>query len=52
VLGANMKGWGGRLRSNLHRWLGNDATMFVALFVLFCLLFLYFFFALTFKYFD
>jgi hypothetical protein len=48
-----MKSRGGQSRLNfLYRWLSSDAAIFGALFVLFCLLLLYFFFALTFKYFD
>jgi hypothetical protein len=34
------------------RWLKGDAVIYIAAFVLLCVLLLYFFFALTFKYFD
>ena len=48
-----MKSRDGQPRSNfLYRWVSSDAAMFAALFVLLCVLVIYFYFAVTFKYFD
>ena len=48
-----MKSRGGQSRSNfLHRWLSSDAAMFAILLVLLCVILIYFYFAVTFKYFD
>jgi hypothetical protein len=49
-----MKNQDGRPRSSFFwpRWLKGDAVTYIAAFVLLCVLLLYFFFALTFKYFD
>jgi hypothetical protein len=53
VFGADVRRRGGWPISNfLYRWLSSDAAMFVALFVLLCLLLVYFYFALSFEYFD
>jgi hypothetical protein len=53
MLGAGMKRQDGRAKSNfLYRWLSSDAAMYAALFVLGCLLLVYLFFAISFKYFD
>jgi hypothetical protein len=54
ALGAEMKRQYGRPRSSFFwpRWLNGDAVAYIAAFVLLCVLLLYFFFALTFKYFD
>jgi len=53
ALGAEMKNRDGRTRSSFwSRWLKGDAVTYVAAFMLFCVLLLFFFFALTFRYFD